>query len=52
MPEKDNKTRGNEITKDEPDNNLNDNLSKMINASRAFRNLPPEFTMGRKFDKE
>ncbi len=25
--------------------NESDNLSKMINASRAFRNLPPEFIM-------
>ncbi|SFQ94757.1 hypothetical protein [Desulfoscipio geothermicus] len=27
-------------------------LSQMINASRAFRNLPPEFTMGKKYDGE
>ncbi|KAF1084276.1 hypothetical protein SPSYN_02680 [Sporotomaculum syntrophicum] len=24
----------------------NDNQAKMINASRAFRNLPPELVMG------
>jgi len=26
--------------------NERENMSKMINASRAFRNLPPEFIMG------
>jgi hypothetical protein len=33
-------------------NGVNDiqNSSRMINASRAFRNLPPEMTMGKEYD--
>jgi len=27
-----------------------ENLSRTINASRAFRNLPPEMTMGKEYD--
>jgi len=31
------------------ENNIK-NLSRTINASRAFRNLPPEMTMGKEYD--
>ncbi|KJS13925.1 MAG: hypothetical protein VR67_02385 [Peptococcaceae bacterium BRH_c8a] len=31
------------------ENNMK-NLSRTINASRAFRNLPPELTMGKEYD--
>ncbi|MFA7468217.1 MAG: hypothetical protein WCY82_08125 [Desulfotomaculaceae bacterium] len=31
------------------ENNI-ENLSRTINASRAFRNLPPEMTMGKEYD--
>ncbi|HBX24641.1 MAG TPA: hypothetical protein DEF34_13570 [Desulfotomaculum sp.] len=31
------------------ENNM-ENLSRTINASRAFRNLPPEMTMGKEYD--
>lgn len=33
------------------DENNIENLSRMINASRAFRNMPPEMTMGIRYDE-
>ena len=37
--------------KDQKDGENNmENLSRTINASRAFRNLPPEMTMGKEYD--